>query len=47
MALARQAVAKQPVRANWNTLGVALYRAGDWKGAIEALGKSMELGKRR
>jgi len=27
----------------WNTLGVARYRAGDWKAAIEALAKSMEL----
>jgi tetratricopeptide (TPR) repeat protein len=25
-----------------NTLGVALYRAGDWPGAIEALEKSIE-----
>jgi Flp pilus assembly protein TadD len=29
---------------NWNTLGVALYRHGDLPGAIDALGKSMELG---
>jgi serine/threonine protein kinase/Tfp pilus assembly protein PilF len=29
----------------WNTLGVAHYRAGDWHGAIAALGKSMTLGK--
>jgi tetratricopeptide (TPR) repeat protein len=29
----------------WNTLGAALYRAGDWKGAISALEKSMELRK--
>jgi serine/threonine protein kinase/Tfp pilus assembly protein PilF len=27
----------------WNTLGVARYRAGDWKGAIEALHKSTAL----
>ena len=27
----------------WNTLGVAQYRAGDWKAAIAALDKSMEL----
>jgi tetratricopeptide (TPR) repeat protein len=27
----------------WNTLGIARYRAGDWKLAIEALKKSMEL----
>ena len=30
---------------NWNTLGVAQYRAGDWKAAITALDKSMELRK--
>ena len=30
---------------HWNTLGVAHYRAGDWKAAIEALTKSMELRK--
>jgi serine/threonine protein kinase/Flp pilus assembly protein TadD len=29
----------------WNTLGVARYRAGDWRGAVEALNKSMELRK--
>ena len=29
----------------WNTLGVAHYRAGHWKDAIEALTKSMELRK--
>ena len=28
----------------WNTLGVAHYRAGDHEAAIQALGKSMELG---
>ena len=27
----------------WNTLGVAHYRAGDWKAAIEALEKSTQL----
>ncbi len=27
----------------WNTLGVARYRAGDWKLAVEALAKSVEL----
>ena len=27
----------------WNTLGVARYRAGDWKGAVAALEKSMPL----
>jgi tetratricopeptide (TPR) repeat protein len=29
--------------AYWNTLGVALYRTDDWKGALEALGKSTQL----
>jgi uncharacterized protein HemY len=29
----------------WNTLGVALYRNGDWKAAVEALAKSVQLGK--
>src|SRR5262249_38124235 len=28
----------------WNTLGVAQYRAGDWKAAIATLDKSMALG---
>jgi tetratricopeptide (TPR) repeat protein len=44
--LATQAttLASQQV-ALWNTLGVARYRAGDWKGAIQALHKSMELRK--
>jgi tetratricopeptide (TPR) repeat protein len=27
----------------WNTLGVAYYRAGDWKAAVAAFDKSMEL----
>jgi tetratricopeptide (TPR) repeat protein len=38
--LARKATEKQPVASNWNTLGVALYRTGDCKAAIEALEKS-------
>jgi tetratricopeptide (TPR) repeat protein len=29
----------------WNTLGVAQYRAGDWKAAVAALERSMELSK--
>jgi tetratricopeptide (TPR) repeat protein len=29
--------------ANWNTLGVAHYRAGDWKSAITVLEKSMAM----
>jgi uncharacterized protein HemY len=27
----------------WNTLGVAQYRKGDWKAAVEALMKSAQL----
>ena len=30
---------------HWNTLGVAHYRAGDWKAAVASLEKSMVLGK--
>jgi serine/threonine protein kinase len=29
----------------WNTLGVARYRAGEWKGALEAIDRSMKLRK--
>jgi serine/threonine protein kinase len=43
-ALAQDAVAADPNNgAYWNTLGVARYRKGDWKGAIEALTRSAEL----
>src|SRR5262249_43315422 len=31
--------------AHWHTLGVAHYRVGDWKAAIGALEKSLELRK--
>jgi tetratricopeptide (TPR) repeat protein len=41
--LARKAIEKTPLARYWNTLGVALYRAGDWSGAIEALEKSEAL----
>ena len=42
--LARRAVELDPnLREGWNTLGEAHYRVGDWKAAIKALGKSMEL----
>ena len=41
---ARVAVAIEPNTGNyWNTLGVALYRNGDWDLAKDALSKSMEL----
>jgi tetratricopeptide (TPR) repeat protein len=30
---------------SWNTLGAAHYSAGDWKAAVKALEKSMELRK--
>jgi serine/threonine protein kinase/tetratricopeptide (TPR) repeat protein len=44
MAMAKIAVELSPkVGTYWNTLGAAQYRAGDWKGAIAALNKSMEL----
>jgi serine/threonine protein kinase/WD40 repeat protein len=42
--LAKKAVERAPLDAiYWNTLGVAHYRAGDYRGAIEALAKSEEL----
>ena len=42
LALAREAVANQPHEwANLNTLGVAAYRAGDWKTAKETLERSI------
>jgi tetratricopeptide (TPR) repeat protein len=42
--LAKRAVELSPKEGNyWNTLGVAHYRAGDWKPCIETLEKSMEL----
>jgi tetratricopeptide (TPR) repeat protein len=46
VALAEKAVKLAPGDGSiWNTLGVARYRAADWKGAVEALNKSMELRK--
>jgi WD40 repeat protein len=42
--LAQKAVKLDPTHAfYWNTLGVAHYRAGNWKKAIKALTQSMEL----
>jgi tetratricopeptide (TPR) repeat protein/serine/threonine protein kinase len=44
--LARRAVELAPKQPTyWTTLGVAQYRAGDWKAASAALAKSMELRK--
>ena len=44
--LAEKATKLAPTFANnWNTLGLARYRAGDYRGAIAALEKSEELGK--
>jgi eukaryotic-like serine/threonine-protein kinase len=44
--LAKKAVELAPKNGGyWNTLGVARYRAGDWKAASAALEKSMELRK--
>jgi tetratricopeptide (TPR) repeat protein len=44
--LARKAVQLKPQDGNlWNTLGVAHYRAGEWKAAVAALDKSEQLMK--
>jgi len=43
VALATQAVAEGGAGTYWNTLGVAHYRAGDWKEAAAALEKSQRL----
>jgi tetratricopeptide (TPR) repeat protein len=40
--LAQQAVRRRPNASNWQILGIAQYRASDWKAAIAALNKSME-----
>jgi eukaryotic-like serine/threonine-protein kinase len=41
--LAQIVVKKRPdVAAFWNTLGVALYRTGDWNASLAALSKSLE-----
>ena len=43
--LAEHAVALKPKQGYyWNTLGIVLYRSGDWSASIEALEKSIELG---
>src|SRR5688572_17266145 len=42
----RATVLKPQDGAYWHTLGVAQYRAGDWRAAIAAFEKSMELLKR-
>jgi tetratricopeptide (TPR) repeat protein len=42
---ARKAVELAPTAANFNTLGAAYYRAGQWTEAIAALEKSMEIGE--
>lgn len=42
--LARKAVEREPMNGQFSrTLGIALYRAGEWKDAIDALKKSNEL----
>jgi eukaryotic-like serine/threonine-protein kinase len=44
VALAAKAVAQAPKDgAYWNTLGIAQYRAGDWKAAAQALDRCMAL----
>jgi tetratricopeptide (TPR) repeat protein len=43
---ARNAVKQMPDNSGfWNTLGVAQYRTGDWKAAVEALTKATQLAK--
>jgi tetratricopeptide (TPR) repeat protein len=37
--VSKKAVELSPTRENWSTLGMAHYRAGDWKAAIAALEK--------
>ncbi len=45
--LAKRAVALAPDNcAFWDTLGIAQYRAGEWKQAAEALAKSIDLHKK-
>jgi tetratricopeptide (TPR) repeat protein len=42
--LAKRALQRNPLdKGNWHLFGVANYRAGNWKGALEATQKSMEL----
>ncbi len=42
--LAKKAVDERPYSGTyWNTLGIAQYRTGDWKAAIDALQKAMQL----
>jgi tetratricopeptide (TPR) repeat protein len=42
--LAEQTIELEPASATyWNTLGIAYFRAGDWKAAIHALERSVEL----
>jgi tetratricopeptide (TPR) repeat protein len=44
VASSKKAVKRAPNNGEyWNTLGVACYRNGEWKAAIEALTRSMEL----
>src|SRR5262249_20205848 len=44
--LAKKAVARAPRNgAFWNTLGIAQYRAQDWRAAVASLEKSMQLRK--
>jgi tetratricopeptide (TPR) repeat protein len=47
VALSKQAVAAAPrVATYWNTLGIAQYRSGDWKQAVNSLEESLALGSR-
>jgi tetratricopeptide (TPR) repeat protein len=43
--LAKKCLQHAPLlRSSWKTLGFAQYRAGQWRAAVESIGKSMELG---
>jgi Flp pilus assembly protein TadD len=46
VAMARRAVALRPTnRGDWNTLGAAYYRHGEWKEAVESLERSMAMNR--
>jgi tetratricopeptide (TPR) repeat protein len=46
--LAEEAVTASPRESGcWQTLGVARYRAGNWKGAVEAFEKAKEIGQEK
>ena len=47
VSLASESTRLDPMNSgSWNTLGVALYRAGDWMGTVEALEHSLATGEK-